>query len=69
MAAKDGVRPDPSGWKTPDGYVPLSNAEAIEMALTVQAHIQACYDSEKAMTEQIDGCSTMEELEALSIAV
>lgn len=69
VAAKDGVRTDPSGWKTPAGYLILSNAEVIEMALTVLAHIQASYDAENALAEEIDACATIDELKVLPVAM
>jgi hypothetical protein len=69
VAAKDGVRTDPSGWKTPEGFLSVTNAQAIEMALTVQAHIQTCYDQEAAMIAQIDECATIEDLAALKIEI
>lgn len=69
VASRDGVRSEPSQWKTQGGFVTITNADVIDLALAVQAHIQACYDSEKTMVEQIDGCGTLEELERLNIAV
>ena len=45
----------------------LTNAEAIEMASAVQAHIQACYDAEKALSDQIDACDSLDELQTLMV--
>jgi hypothetical protein len=69
IAAMQGVRPDPSRWKTPAGFIDLTNADAIEMALAVQAHIQSCYDAEKAIGDQIDACTSIAQLIELPVQV
>lgn len=69
VAAKDGIRADPSKWKVPGGFIDVINAEAIEMALTVMAHVQGCYDAETAMCDQIDACATIDELKTLMITI
>lgn len=54
QAAVSGLRPDGGAWKFADGIArPLANAQVQAMALTVMAHVQACFDNEAAIAEQI----------------
>ena len=69
VAANDGIRTDPSKWKVPGGFIDVTNADAIEMARTVMAHVQGCYDAETALCDQIDACASIAQLIELPIQV
>lgn len=69
VAARDGIRINPSKWKVSGGFIDVTNVEAIEMALTVMGHVQGCYDAETAMCDQIDACTTLDELIVLPIKI
>ncbi|MBK1699744.1 DUF4376 domain-containing protein [Thiococcus pfennigii] len=54
QAAATGLRADGGAWKFADGIArTMTNAQLQEMALTVMAHVQACFDNEAAIAEQI----------------
>lgn len=67
ITASDGIRQDPSTWKVGSGFISLSNADAIQMAMAVLSHVQACFDSEADFNSLIDACATEDELMALDI--
>jgi hypothetical protein len=57
MGARIAAASDPeftTGWKTPDGYVPLTAAEVIAISDAVLAHVQACFDAEAAVAAGIE---------------
>lgn len=67
-AARDGCRADPSVWKMDDGrFVSLTNAEMMALALAVLAHVQACFDAERAHHQAIDGLATAAQVRAYDI--
>lgn len=59
---------DGTGWKMADGsFVPLTVADAVAMALTVQAHVSACFDREESLAEQIGAAATAEALDTIDL--
>ena len=69
LTAAQGIRTDPSNWKTPEGIVPISNTEIQNVALAVMAHVQGCYDAEKLKVDEVNACETVSELLAVEIVV
>lgn len=59
---------DPSyvvNWKAKNGWFQIDAATLIAIADAVRAHVQACFDKEKQLQEQIDVAETEAELEAV----
>jgi hypothetical protein len=52
-------------WKARNGWFQLDSATLIAIADAVRAHVQACFDKEKQLQEQIDVAETAAELEAV----
>lgn len=52
-ALQQGMISAPVAWKTPGGFVELSEAEVIAAAAAVVQHIQQCFVAEAAVAEQI----------------
>ncbi len=52
-------------WKAKNGWFQLDSATLIAVADAVRAHVQACFDKEKQLQEQIDVAETAAELEAV----
>jgi hypothetical protein len=52
-------------WKAKTGWFELDAATLIAIADAVRAHVQACFDKEKQLQEQIDVAETAAELEAV----
>jgi len=52
-------------WKARNGWFQLDAATLIAIADAVRAHVQACFDKEKQLQEQIDVAETAAELEAV----
>lgn len=56
------------GWKTAEnGYVELSYAGLVEIMETINDQIQAAYNREAQLAEQIQAASTIEELQAIGL--
>ncbi len=53
-------------WKTQDGFITLNASQILEIASMIRAHVQACFDKESLLYEQIDACTTLEELETIT---
>ena len=54
-------------WKVADGvFVELSAPQVLAMATAVRQHVQACFDREALLSEQIAATTTMAELAAVS---
>ena len=51
-------------WKTDAGFVELTAAQILAIADAVRAHVQACFDHERALLAIIDVAETVEDLEA-----
>ena len=51
-------------WKTDAGFVELSAPQILAIADAVRAHVQACFDHERALLAIIDAAETVEDLEA-----
>lgn len=65
VAARDGLRTDPSYWKFKHGFELLSNDDVINLALSVLNFIQGCYDEEQNFREQIASCIDYVEIKNL----
>jgi hypothetical protein len=52
-------------WKAKNGWFQLDAATLIAIADAVRAHVQACFDREKELQDQIETATTVEELEAV----
>jgi hypothetical protein len=52
-------------WKAKNGWFQLDAATLIAIADAVRAHVQACFDKEKQLTEKIMAATSIEELEAI----
>ena len=53
-------------WKTDAGFVELTAAQILAIADAVRAHVQACFDHERALLAIIDAAETVEDLEAVA---
>lgn len=54
---------DPAGtvrWKTADGFVTLTAAQIVAVAMAVRAHVQACFDREAELMAEIEASDTPE---------
>lgn len=51
MALRDAERI--FNWQTPDGFVALSSAQIIAIAVAVGDHVQACFDFQASASAQI----------------
>jgi len=73
IGAVVGAQIDPNvsvKWKMSDGTFVQLNAQAIVgLAMTVRAHVQACFDREAVLRAEIDAAQTAEELDAIDITV
>lgn len=57
-----------TNWKAPEGFFISLNAEKIiQVANAVEAHVQACFSNEAALSEQIANASSLEELDAVNL--
>jgi len=54
-------------WKTSAGWVQLSAAQIIAAAQAVRAHVQACFDAERAHAQAIEALATAESVLAYDI--
>lgn len=62
------VKDDPSytvNWKAKNGWFVLDAATILAVADAVRSHVQACFDREKELQEQVEAATTVEELEAI----
>jgi hypothetical protein len=71
LGALVGAQIDPNAvikWKMADGtFVPL-NAQAITaVAMAVRAHVQACFDREAVLKEEVEAATTAEEVGAVDL--
>ena len=53
-------------WKTDGGFVQLAAPQILAIADAVRAHVQACFDHERALLALIDAAGTLEDLEAVT---
>lgn len=53
-------------WKTESGWVTLTKADIENFADLIAAHVQACFDAEKAQVEHLQSLKTFEEIVALA---
>lgn len=54
-------------WKGPQGWLVVNAAGIIAMADAVAAHIQACFDNEKALSDQIDAAADVAAVRAVDL--
>lgn len=52
-------------WKTEAGFVSLTAEQIKGVAVAVRQHVQACFDREAGLIEQIEAATTIEELEQI----
>lgn len=64
-SAKDGVRTDPSKWKTLDGFVNISNSDMISLAKITWGYVQDCYDRESTIQSMLSNCTTINEIKTV----
>lgn len=53
-------------WKTDGGFVQLSAPQILAIADAVRAHVQECFDHERALCALVDAAETMEALEEIA---
>lgn len=54
-----------ANWKAKNGWAVLDAATILAVADAVRNHVQACFDREKLLQEQIEAATTVAELEAV----
>jgi hypothetical protein len=52
-------------WKFPEAWLTLTYAELGSIVSAGKAHIQTCFDWERTKDEEIDACTTLEQLDAI----
>ncbi len=52
-------------WKTEAGFVSLTAEQIHAVAVAVREHVQACFDKEAVLIEQVEVAATQEELEQI----
>jgi hypothetical protein len=52
-------------WKAKNGWIQIDAATLTAIADAVRAHVQACFDKEKQLTEKIMAATSIEELETI----
>jgi len=52
-------------WKTENGFVTLTAEQIQAVAVAVRQHVQACFDREAVLIEQIKNATTQAELEEI----
>ena len=53
-------------WKTDGGFVQLSAPQILAIADAVRAHVQECFDHERALNALVDAAETVAELEGIT---
>ena len=53
-------------WKTDAGFVELSAPQILAIADAVRAHVQECFDHERALNALVDAAETVAELEGIT---
>lgn len=62
------VKDDPSytvNWKAKNGWAVLDAATILAVVDAVRSHVQACFDREKELQEQVEAATTIEELNTI----
>lgn len=54
-----------ANWKARNGWAVLDAATIINIADAVRSHVQACFDREKELQEQVEAATTIEELNTI----
>lgn len=49
-------------WKTPDGFVPLSATQVIEIARSVRAHVESCFRRESELLVEVEAGTLTEQM-------
>jgi hypothetical protein len=52
-------------WKAKNGWFELDAATLIAIGNAVRSHVQACFDREKELQEQVEAATTIEELNTI----
>jgi len=58
--------PEKTGWKGKDCWADLSVTDALNVAVTVRAHVQGLFDKERGLAEKVAACSTVAEVDAIT---
>ena len=58
---------DTINWKFPEIWLTLTKAELGSLVAAGVAHIQYCFNWEKTKADEIDACTTLAELDAITI--
>ena len=53
-------------WKAKNGWAVLDAATILAIADAVRNHVQACFDREKDLQDQIEAATTVDEVKAIS---
>jgi hypothetical protein len=53
-------------WKTSAGFVELTAAQILAVAVAVRAHVQACFDREAELIPQVGAAPTVAEVEKIA---
>jgi hypothetical protein len=54
-----------ANWKAKNGWAVLDTATILAVADAVRTHVQACFDKEEVLQNQVDAATTVAELEAV----
>ena len=54
-----------ANWKARNGWAVLDAATILAVADAVRTHVQACFDREKLLQEQVEAATTIEELNTI----
>ncbi len=68
MGAALAAQDDPEytiNWKAKNGWAVLDAATILAVADAVRNHVQACFDREKELQEQVEAATTIEDLNAI----
>jgi hypothetical protein len=69
MGAALFAKEDPTytvNWKGENGWVVLDAQTILYLASQVRAHVQSCFDKEKALHDMIDAATTVEEIKSIT---
>jgi len=56
----------PIEWKGVNSWVTLTAAQVLEIAAAVRAHVQAVFSREKVLSEKVEACEDIAEVEAIT---
>jgi hypothetical protein len=53
-------------WKTPSGFVELTSAMILAVAVAVRVHVQACFDREAELILKVEAATSVDEVSAIT---